>query len=143
MLLICNIIYRIKSKGTFVSKPKISQNFVQAISSFNDQIIRSGRTPNTTLLEFNVFPAPEVVATALGLESKEKVIYINRLRCADNEPIVIVKTYLPYAKCSFVMDYDLEKESLYPILASREDTKIYKIKRLIEAVDATSYEIKI
>jgi GntR family transcriptional regulator len=134
-------LYRVKSKGTFVSKPKINQNFVQALGSFNDQIIKSGRTPNTLLLDFKVITAPENVSAALQLQPKEKVIYIHRKRCADNEPIVMVKTYLPYQKCSFVMDHDLEKESLYPILANQEDTRIYKIKRLIEAVDATAYEI--
>ena len=31
-------LYRVKSKGTFVRTPKISQSFIQAIGSFNDQI---------------------------------------------------------------------------------------------------------
>src|SRR4051812_25015713 len=31
-------LYRVKSKGTFVSKPKIEQSFIQALGSFNDQI---------------------------------------------------------------------------------------------------------
>ena len=135
-------LYRIKSKGTFVSKPKINQSFIQALGSFNDQIVGSGRTPTTLLLDCKVINAPEHVSTALMLQPKEKVIYIHRKRSVDNEPIVMVKTYLPYKKCSFVMEHDMEKESLYPILANREDTRIHKIKRLIEAVDATAYEIK-
>ncbi len=135
-------LYRVKSKGTFVSKPKINQSFVQALGSFNDQIVRSGRTPNTILLEFKVMTPPEHVANVLKLQPKDKVVFIHRKRSADNEPIVMVKTYLPYDKCSFLMEHDLQKESLYPILATREETRIYKIKRLIEAVDATAYEIK-
>ena len=34
---------RMKSKGTFVSKPKFHQNFTNALESYNDQIIKSGR----------------------------------------------------------------------------------------------------
>jgi len=135
-------LYRVKSKGTFVAKPKIDQSFIQALGSFNDQISQIGRTPSTELLDFEVVEAPDHVASELNLEPKAKVIYIHRKRFADDEPIVMVKTYLPYEKCSFVLDHDFSKESLYPVLASHDDTQIYKIRRLIEAVDAQDYDIK-
>lgn len=134
-------LYRVKSKGTFVSKPKISQSFVQALGSFNDQILKSGRTPKTELLEFKAVTPPEQAAIQLNLQPKEKAVFIHRKRCADDEPIVMVKTYLPYKTCSFVLEHDLEKESLYPILAMHEETHIYRINRTIEAVDATAYDI--
>lgn len=135
-------LYRVKSKGTFVAKPKIDQSFIQALGSFNDQISQIGRTPSTELLDFEVVEAPDHVASELNLEPKAKVIYIHRKRFADDEPIVMVKTYLPYEKCSFVLDHDFSKESLYPVMASNDDTQIYKIRRLIEAVDAQDYDIK-
>ncbi len=135
-------LYRVKSKGTFVAKPKIEQSFIQALGSFNDQIAQLGRTPHTELLDFEVLEAPEYVAHELNLQPKDKVIYIHRQRFADDEPIVMVKTYLPYEKCRFVLDHDLSRESLYPVLASHDDTQIYKIRRLIEAVDAQDYDIK-
>ena len=40
------------------------------------------------------------------------------------------------------MEHNLETESLYPILAMKESTKIYKIERLIEAVEATATDMK-
>jgi GntR family transcriptional regulator len=135
-------LYRVKSKGTFVSKPKINQSFIQALGSFNDQISQLGRTPHTELLDFKLIEAPDYVANELKLQPKEKVIYIHRRRFADEEPIVMVKTYLPYKKCSFVLEHDLSKESLYPVLAIKDETHIYKIRRLIEAVDAEEYDIK-
>lgn len=135
-------LYRVKSKGTFVAKPKINQSFVQVLGSFNDQILSSNRTPSTVLVEMKVVTANEIIAEELKLSPMDKVIYIHRIRYADDEPIVVVKTYLPHKKCSFVLENDMEKESLYPILAKQEDTQIFKIKRLIEAVDATTYDIK-
>jgi GntR family transcriptional regulator len=133
-------LYRIKSKGTFVSKPKISQAFVQVLESFDDQIIRSGKTPHTELLALKVIPVPESAAEALHLKLDDKVIFIHRRRFADDEPIVILKTYIPYTKCSFVMQHDMGKESLYTILATHNDTEVYKIHRLIEAVEATAHD---
>jgi GntR family transcriptional regulator len=135
-------LYRIKSKGTFVSSPKINQDFVQTMDSFNNQIIRSGRVPFTELLELKVLQVPEYMMDILNLNPTDKVIYIHRKRGADQEPIVMVKTYLPYDICNFVMSHDLEKESLYQILEKRENTRLYKIKRLIEAVDAVAYDVK-
>ncbi len=135
-------LYRVKSKGTFVSKPKINQSFIQALGSFNEQIIKSGSIPRTELLDFKCITPPEQVVATLKLQPREKVVFIHRKRYADNDPIVMVKTYLPYNMCSFVMQHDLASESLYPILATNEDTKIYKIKRLVEATDAKAYDMK-
>lgn len=135
-------LYRVKSKGTFVAKPKIEQSFIQALGSFNDQIAELGRTPSTELLDFEVIIAPDEVAKELKLKSNEKVIYIHRKRFADEDPIVMVKTYLPFNKCKFVLNHDLEKESLYPVLALQDDTQIYKIRRFIEAVEADDYDIE-
>lgn len=134
-------LYRVKSKGTFVRTPKISQSFIQAIGSFNDQIRALGRNPTTEVLDFKVVNAPESVAEQLNLQQKDQVIYIHRRRFADNEPIVMVKTYLPYEKCSFVLDHDLVKDSLYPVLSTRNETAISKIRRFIEAVEADDYDV--
>lgn len=135
-------LYRVKSKGTFVRAPKIEQSFIQALGSFNDQILELGMTPSTEVLDFEVIEVPEEVASHLNLAKGEKVLYIHRRRFADSEPIVMVETYLPYHKCEFVLNRDLVKESLYPILSESNETKICKIRRFIEAVEAEKYDIK-
>ncbi|GGE27253.1 transcriptional regulator [Pullulanibacillus camelliae] len=135
-------LYRVKSKGTFVSKPKIDQSFIQALGSFNDQITALGRTPHTELLDFKVIEAPDNVAKELKLQPKEKAVYIHRRRFADDEPIVMVKTYLPYHRCSFVLEHDFSQESLYPVLATKDETHIHKIRRYIEALEAEEYDMK-
>ena len=55
-------LYRVKSKGTFVSQPKINQDFIQKLESYNDQIRRTGRTPRTEVLDFKVMKASQEVA---------------------------------------------------------------------------------
>src|SRR5690554_6426334 len=83
-------LYRVKSKGTFVSSPKINQNFVQSIESFNDEIRNSGRVPRTELIDFNVLVPPEDIAKELGIKPDEQAICVHRIRFADEEPIVTV-----------------------------------------------------
>ena len=40
------ILYRVKSKGTFVAEPKIKQEYISKIQSFNDEILHRGMTPS-------------------------------------------------------------------------------------------------
>lgn len=129
-------LYRVKSKGTFVTHPKINQDFLRKLESFRDQMERLGMKPSTQLMELRREKADEEVAKALNIQKGEQVIYLFRKRFADGEPIVTIQTYLPFDKCSFIMGHDLEKEALYDILALKEESRIRKVSRKIEAVEA-------
>lgn len=135
-------LYRIKSKGTFVAQPKINQNFIQILESFNDQILRDGMTPSTEVLEFKTLKATSTVAKNLNIKENDPVIYLYRKRLADNEPIVTVETFLPYHLCSFVFKHNLEKERLYSILNQNTETAVFRVKRIVEAVEANASDEK-
>lgn len=136
-------LYRVKSKGTFVAHPKIKQDFLKKLESFQNQMMRLGMTPSTQLLELRRDTADEEVATALELSAGDEIIYLFRKRYADGEPIVTIETYLPFKNCSFIMGHDLEKEALYEILAERSETKIQKVQRKIEAVEAGEEDVRL
>lgn len=134
---------RFKSKGTFVAKPKLKQGYTKRLETFDETIKRLGMTPSTKLLNLSIIDAPDNVAEALNLKPGEKCIYIFRIRYADSEPNVIVQTWLPYNSCQFIIQHDLEKESLYSILSKREDTRVNHINRLMEAVSANAEDAKL
>ncbi len=136
-------LYRVKSKGTFVSEPKINQDFIKRLETFNEQIRRSGRTPSTQVLALEVVPWPKQLINDVQSMSSDKAIMLYRLRCVDGEPNVIVRTYLPYNLCSFVLDQDFEKMSLYEILSTKNSTRIFKVKRIIEAIAATREDARL
>lgn len=136
-------LYRVKSKGTIVSKPKITQNFIQTVKSFNQEISSNGRVPSTKVLELKVIPASDEVAKALQLQPGEKVIFLDRLRFADDEPIVVATTYLSYERCKQVLDHDFVHESLYTILGVSDKTGIHMIRRIVEACSAISSDVKL
>jgi GntR family transcriptional regulator len=136
-------LYRVKSKGTFVSLPKINQDFIKRLESFNDQILRSGMKPSTELLECKTIPATDIVAKNLEIKENESVIYLHRKRLADDEPIVTIKTYLPYKLCSFVLGHNLEQERLYAILSQSPATTVFRVQRIVEAVEAKTEDVNL
>ena len=135
-------LYRIKSKGTFIARQKLPQDFLQRLETFGDQMERLGVKASTKVVEFKVEQASGEVADNLEIEEGSKVIYLFRYRFGDNDPVVTVATYLPYDRCSFLMDYDFEKSSLYDCLATHRETRIYGAHRLVEAVEANAEDEK-
>jgi len=135
-------LYRVKSKGTFIAKPKLKQDFIKRLETYDETIRRLGMTPSTRLVELSIIAPPPEVATILRLKNNEKCISILRIRYADGEPNVAVHTWLPYDRCQFITQHNLEKESLYSILSKREDTRVFHINRVAEAVLATHEDAK-
>ena len=135
-------LYRIKSKGTFIARQEIKQDFLQRLETFREQMKRIGLEPSTEVLDFKVAKASYEVAENLRIEEGEQVIYLFRRRFGDGEPVVTVETYLPYDKCAFIKDQDFEKVSLYDVLSAREETRIFSAKRLVEAVEANNSDVQ-
>lgn len=132
---------KIKSKGTFVSMPRIPQDFVNKLESYDDSIRAQGMEPSTQVLEMNVISVSEAGAPVrknLKLRDADKVIYLYRKRCADGNPIVLVQTYLPYSNCREILEHDFAREKLYSVLALSEKTRIFRVERVMEAIEADS-----
>lgn len=128
-------IYRVKGKGSFVSKPKLTQDFLNKIEPYKNQIERLNMAPSTRILSCTIIDVPEKIKQHFKPQTT-KVIELIRLRYADNTPIVYLKTYLP-TTCSFILEHDLATSSLYEILGRNETTKIVGATRTNEAILAS------
>jgi len=135
-------LYRVKSKGTFVSRPKINQDFVTKIESYNSQMARSNIAAATEVIELKKINADEKIAEHLKLNVKDPVVFLHRKRFANEEPIITIKTYLPYDSCSYLLEKDFTKVSLYAELGVDDNTKIVRIQRRIEAIAADSKDVR-
>lgn len=131
-------LYRVKSKGTFIARQKMQQDFLQRLETFAEQMKRIGMEPSTEVVKLEVEIASKDVAENLQINEGEKVICMLRRRFGDKQPVVTALTYLPYEKCSFILDHDLEKKSLYDIMSAHEETKVCSARRFVEAVEATT-----
>lgn len=142
-LVVEGYLYRIKAKGTFISKPKITQDFLLVLDSFNNEMRKKGMTPSTKILQKEVVKCDEKVAHALDIPHGAEIIKLTRLRYADLEPIVLVITHLPYEKCPELMSRDLENESMYEILEKESGMLISNASRSLESILAGEFEAKL
>lgn len=117
--------------GTRVVREKINQEFTQSLSSFNTEMIRKGVTPSTQVISFSEVEANDEVQEALGLVKGDMVYRLVRLRFGDNNPVVIVTTYLPSKYLANLMEYNFESHSLYSVL----EQKGYGIKSISRSLE--------
>ena len=128
-------LYRVKSKGTFVAHPKIHQEFMNRLQSYNEEILASGRTPSTEVLTLKAVDTPPEISVAHD-DWSERSILLYRRRFANEDPIVCVKSYLPYDKCRHLLERDFTRESLYSVLSAGTRTHVSHVSRVCEAVAA-------
>lgn len=129
-------LYRLKGKGTFVSKTKIEARFLNKLQGFNQEMLEKGLKPSTRVLNFSCIPGREDVNTKLNLDSSEPLFYLERIRYADDEPLVYVETYFPYRQFQVLKNVDFVKESLYQSMKELAQIEVTRVHRVLEAVNA-------
>lgn len=137
------LLVREKGRGTFVSEPKISEGLIQELTGFYEDMLERGMQPISRVLKQQVVPANQKVATSLNLPPGTPVVEIERLRFIQNEPFVLVTTYLPYSLCPTLAETDLRQQSLYRFIEEQYDLFITRGRRTIEAVPAKEYEAQL
>lgn len=142
-LVVEGYLYRVKAKGTFISKPKIRQDFLLILDSFNNEMRKKGLTPSTKVLSIELHECDAKVGEALRLSSGSKVFKLSRLRYANNEPIVFVVTYLPFDRCPDILSKDFEANSMYEILEKEWGLLIARVQRSLESILAGEFEARL
>ncbi len=129
---------RQKGKGTFVARPKTSDNLIQSLSGFYEAAVARGQTLRTQVLRFARIQPAEYVREKLELEEGQDVIALDRLRFIDDEPRSLVVTYLPYHIVSDLLTEDMRHQSLYALLEDKYNLRIVGGHRTVEAIAADS-----
>ena len=109
---------RTRGRGTFVLRPRIDRDFAGE-RSFTEEMQDRGLDPSTRLVAARPESAGEAVANALGLELGSPTLYLERLRMADGEPLLLEQVHLPAERFPGLLASDLERGSLYDLLTER------------------------
>ncbi|MGB9669507.1 MAG: GntR family transcriptional regulator, partial [Anaerolineales bacterium] len=77
--------------GTYVVEQPWRSRYFLALNQFNEEMIRHQRQPKTILLERKLIAATKEISEHLQIPLKSAVIYIARLRLANETPILYEK----------------------------------------------------
>src|SRR3954464_2633703 len=112
---------RTRGRGTFVLAPRIDRDLDEPLS-FNEEMQRRGLDAQTRVVGARPEVASELVASALQLEPGSPTLFVERLRLADGDPFLLEQASLPAERFPGLLASDLERGSLYALLAERYDT---------------------
>lgn len=107
------LLVRKRGVGTQVISPRVRRPV--ELTSLYDDLAKTGRRPLTRVTSFEVVPAPDVVAHALGVPEGSDVYWIERLRFAGDEPLALMHNAVPLDVIT-LSEADLEARGLYELL---------------------------
>lgn len=121
------LLTRIQGKGTFIQNPKKSRQNLSNYYSFTEETKKIGKSPKTIILEYHIQKADTDVAQNLGITTKDLIIQFERLRLANNEPMLLETTFIKYEDFPEITRILLEKMPLYEIFENKYKRKITKV----------------
>lgn len=123
----------IHGKGTVVVRPQIRQE-LQSIYSFDQDMRRLGKNPETQIMDFVEIVPTGNVAALMKLPVGESVYRIMRLRLADSEPMLLETNYLPCSRFPEFSRQMLENQSLYRVLSKAYSLDINVAEETFEPI---------
>ena len=130
------LVNKIQGKGTYVSKPKQGHSSGSLYSGGEEVLMRNYEI-KTEVLELKIMIPDAIVRKYLNLEDpKEEVVYLERLRYANNNPVALIKSYMPYKQVPGLEKVDFTNKSLYKTLEEAYRMQLYDATEIIEAVKA-------
>ncbi len=133
---------RQQGKGTFVCKRIIPEGLMMS-TSFKELMFEAGINYSTTLLAQTMIMPTDDLDVKLGIPEDKHIIYIKRLQIADNEPILLQESFIPYHLCPQLLAEDVVNNSIFELLEKKYRTKVTKVKDYIEITYPGPDELKL
>jgi GntR family transcriptional regulator len=132
----------IQGKGTFVARSQIRQE-ICSIYSFDEDMRRLGKTPETLVVDFIEMAAAGALAKNMGLREGAAVYRVMRLRLADGEPMLLETNFLPVARFPGVTRQHLDNQSLYRFLIAQHHLEITHAEETFETTLLRPMEVQL
>ena len=117
------LLYSVHGSGTYVSDKKIEHD-IYKLQGFTEEMSSLHTNPSNEILEFQLTTPSDEISDYLNLEEHQKAYYVKRLRLADEKPLILEESYLPFDLFPD-LSVDVMKESKYEYI----DKKGFKISK--------------
>jgi len=131
------LVRREPGRGTFLASSRLRSNLAY-LHSFTEEIERWGYTPGAQLVSREELAANEEVAARLEIEAGDEVLFVRRLRLADERPIFVCDSYLPVGRFPALRGANYGTVSLSKLFEERIGRRIQNSRQWIGAATATS-----
>jgi GntR family transcriptional regulator len=108
-------------RGTFVRRRKVTRD-LRKVLGFTKNITEMGLTPGTKVLSKKIAAANAFARERLGLEKGAKVVRIERLRLADDVPMMLETRYIRMDLCPRIEREELSS-SLWQVFEEKYGLK--------------------
>ncbi|MCL2705288.1 MAG: GntR family transcriptional regulator [Spirochaetaceae bacterium] len=103
------------------------------ISSFTESMEKSGIEAYTKNETMEVIEADQNIKTLLNLSNNSRVIHSLRVKYAEDDPVCIERSYLPYEKFKELLNIEI-KGSLYRVLTEHFNTNLVKSTQYLSSI---------
>jgi GntR family transcriptional regulator len=132
---------RMQGRGTFAAVPKMAQPL--QLTSYTEDMRRRGLASRSQLLSVGYMAADEELAWRLNARPRARVLRIERLRIAGDEPMAIETTHLVSARFPGLARRLGGSVSLYEVLATEYGVTLVEAEETIETVPAPPKEAEL
>ena len=110
------LIYRKQGIGTFVAKPKISQDLIGEMS-FVRQAIKQGLRPSSKIIHKAIDKqVSQSILNTLNLNGTAEVLMYSVVIYVNKEPIAIETVYIPLKVAPSILEKELDKTNIFDLL---------------------------
>lgn len=137
---------RCKGKGTFVAAPSVrpvDARFFSGLQSFNEEMLQKGLVPSTQVLSVEVVDDRPDIAQNLRLTGDTRLVHLSRLRSANDQPLVVVETWLPYKRFAGIEREDLVRNSMYALMEEKHGVRVDRCTRQFEAASVSPEDARL
>lgn len=127
-----------RGAGTFVRESVLDYD-LERLVSFTDKARAVGKKPGTKLIEYlklGAGEAPPDVVSSLQINAREPLIYMERIRLADEKPVIFERRHVVAGLCPKMTRTDA-KGSLYTCWTEKCGIIVSGAEEIIHAVNAT------
>jgi GntR family transcriptional regulator len=122
--------------GTFVTASPRTRHPLETTVSYTGMIRAAGHKPRESVMSRGKRTPSEAERDLLGLDATELVIEVERIRFADQRPVIYSRDRIPASLLGRDVDHDLGR-SLYALLASAGHPVASASAQLIPALAST------
>jgi DNA-binding GntR family transcriptional regulator len=133
---------RQQGKGTFVFRSAVSDG-LNMFTNFRDILFEEDINLVAAVLARTVMMPVNDLNAKLDIPRDRHIIYVKRLFSADNEPVLLQESFIPYHICPLLLEEDIGQNSLSDLFERKFGIKISKVRNYMEIAHLSADESRL